>query len=73
VGLALGLPYHRSSPIGNIRDLAATAQGFSGRMRPPHLVERLPDWARRPIAGQVPTSGMLAAASPPILAHAPRP
>jgi len=51
--LARGLPYRRSSRIENVRDLTATALGFSGWMLPPHLIERLPDWARQPIAGQV--------------------
>lgn len=51
--LARGLPYRRSSRVDNVKDLTATALGFSGWMLPPHLIERLPDWARRPIAGQV--------------------
>ncbi|MCF8016495.1 MAG: mechanosensitive ion channel family protein [Chromatiaceae bacterium] len=51
--LARELPYRRSSRIENVRDLSATALGFSGWMLPPHLIERLPDWARQPIAGQV--------------------
>lgn len=51
--LARELPYRRSSRIDNVKDLTATALGFSGWMLPPHLIERLPDWARQPIAGQV--------------------
>ena len=51
--LARELPYRRSSRIENVKDLTATALGFSGWMLPPHLTERLPDWARQPIAGQV--------------------
>ncbi len=51
--LARELPYKRSSRVGNVKDLTATALGFSGWMLPPHLTEQLPDWARRPVAGQV--------------------
>ncbi len=51
--LARELPYRRSSRVETVRDLTATALGFSGWMLPPHLTERLPDWARITVAGQV--------------------
>ena len=51
--LARELPYRRSSRIENVKDLTATALGFSGWMLPPHLIERLPEWARQTVAGQV--------------------
>lgn len=47
------LPYLRPSRLDAIEDLTATALGFSGWMLPPRMIERLPDWARQPVAGQV--------------------
>ncbi|RKT47344.1 mechanosensitive ion channel family protein [Thiocapsa rosea] len=47
------LPYLRPSRIEDVQDLTGTALGFSGWMLPPRTIERLPEWARRPIAGQV--------------------
>ncbi|TVQ93955.1 MAG: hypothetical protein EA400_01740 [Chromatiaceae bacterium] len=47
------LPYLRPPRIDSVRDLTRTALGFSGWMLPPHLIQRLPQWAQRPIAGQV--------------------
>ena len=47
------LPYLRPSRLDAIEDLTGTALGFSGWMLPPRMIERLPDWARQPLAGQV--------------------
>jgi hypothetical protein len=51
--LARALPYLRPPRIDDVRDLTATALGFSGWMLPPRLMERLPAWAQQPVAGQV--------------------
>lgn len=47
------LPYLRPPRIDKVSDLSRTALGFSGWMLPPHLIQRLPQWAHQPIAGQV--------------------
>ena len=47
------LPYLRPSRLDDVDDLTGTALGFSGWMLPPRMIERLPDWARQPVAGQV--------------------
>ncbi|WP_201066690.1 MULTISPECIES: mechanosensitive ion channel family protein [Thiorhodovibrio] len=47
------LPYVRPSRLNDVDDLTATALGFSGWMLPPRWMEQLPEWAQRPIAGQV--------------------
>jgi MscS family membrane protein len=51
--LARELPYRRASRLEDVKDLSATALGFSGWMLPPRWIEQLPDWARQPVAGQV--------------------
>lgn len=46
-------PYRRASRLAEVSDLSGVALGFSGWMLPPRLIERLPPWARAPVAGQV--------------------
>ena len=50
---ARALPYLRPPRMDDVSDLTGTALGFSGWLLPPRLIERLPEWAQTPIAGQV--------------------